>query len=157
MSAFSRILLVEDTPAEWALAVSGLSEIGLIGQTTVVKDQDEALDFLHARGPFRRRPSGLPAVVVLGPSVKWPAALSLLKRVRADPALRRMPIVIVAASPDAEMVQSAYDHGVNSLVRREGDIQSHAQRYAALGLFWGWANEPPPGCLLQPKSERRLA
>src|SRR5580765_2483062 len=107
MSAFSRILLVEDTPAEWALAVSGLSEIGLIGQTTVVKDQDEALDFLHARGPFRRRPSGLPAVVVLGPSVKWPAALSLLKRVRADPALRRMPIVIVAASPDAEMVRSA--------------------------------------------------
>jgi two-component system response regulator len=157
MSAFARILLVEDTPAEWRLALSGLSETGLMGQTTVVKDQDEALDFLQARGAFRRRPSGLPAVVVLGPSVKWPAALLLLKRVRADPALRRIPVVIVAASPDADMLQSAYDHGVNSLVRSGEDVDTHAQRYAALGLFWGWANEPPPGCLLQPKSERRLA
>jgi two-component system, response regulator len=157
MSAFSRILLVEDTPTEWGVALSGLSETGLEGETTVVKDQDEALDFLHARGPFRRRPSGLPAVLVVGPSVQWAAALSLLKQVRADPALRRMPVVIIAACPDADMVQSAYDHGVNSLVRREGDIESDAQRYAALGLFWGWANEPPPGCLVRPKSERRLA
>ena len=156
MSAFSRILLVEDTPAESRVALSGLSDTGLIGQTSVVKDQAEALDFLHARGPFRRRPSGLPAVVVLGPSVKFPAALSMLKQVRGDPALRRIPVVIIAAFLDAGMAQSAYDHGVNSLVRRERDMDSPSQRYAALGLFWGWANEPPPGCLLQPKSERRL-
>ena len=157
MSALSRILLIENTPAESRLALAGLSETGFVAQTTVVKDQQEALDFLHERGPFRRRLSGLPAVIVLGPSIEWPAALSLLKQVRSDPPLRRIPVVIVAAYADAEMVQSAYDLGVNSLVRREENIESHAQRYAALGLFWGWANEPPPGCLPQPKSERRLA
>jgi len=156
MSALSRILLVEDAPDEWRLALSSLSDTGLMGETTVVKDQGEALDFLHARGPFRRRPSGLPAVVVLGPSLKWFTALSLLKHVRADAALRRIPVVIITVAPDAQMIRSAYDHGVNSLVRSHEDAKIHAERYAALALFWGWANEPPPGCLLQPKSQRRM-
>jgi CheY-like chemotaxis protein len=152
----SRILLVEDTPAERRLALSGLAENGLMEQTTVVKDKGEALDFLQARGPFRRRPSGLPAVVVLGPNLKAIAALSLLKEIRADPALRRVPVVIIAVAPDAQMVRSAYEHGVNGLVRSHQDVKVRAGRYAALGLFWGWANEPPPGCVFQPKWQRRL-
>jgi len=156
MSALSRILLVEDAPEEWRLALSSLSDTGLMSETTVVKDQGEALDFLHARGPFGRRPSGLPAVIVLGPSIKWFAALSLLRQVRADAALRRIPVVIIAAAPDTQMIQSAYEHGVNSVVRSHEDAKLHAERYAALALFWGWANEPPPGCLLQPRSQRRM-
>lgn len=152
----SRILLVEDAPGECRLALSGLAVNGLMEQTTVVKDQGEALDFLHARGPFRRRPSGLPAVVVLGPNLEWVAALSLLKEIRADATLHRVPVVIMAAAPDAQMVRSAYQHGVNSLVRSHQDVKIHAKRYAALGLFWGWANEPPPGCLLQPMWQRLL-
>jgi CheY-like chemotaxis protein len=155
MSALSRILLVEDTPAEWRLALSSLSGTGLRGQTTVVKDQGDALDFLHARGLFRRRPSGLPAVVVLGPSVTWAVALSLLEHVRADPALCRVPVVIVAACPDVVMVRTAYVRGANGVVCRHEDVAVRAQRYAALGLFWGWANEPPAGCLLPSESERR--
>jgi DNA-binding NarL/FixJ family response regulator len=123
-------------------------------QTTVVKDRSEALDFLHARGPFRRRPSGLPAVVVIGPYVAWTAALSLLKDIRADGTFRRIPVVIIVLEPDKEMVRSAYEHGVNGLVSRHEDVTLHAQRYAALTLFWGLANEPPPGCVPLPKMQR---
>jgi two-component system, response regulator len=156
MSVLTRILLIEDTQSEWRLALSNLTETGLMPHTTVVKDQGEALDFLHARGPFRRRPSGLPAVVVLGPSITWSAGLSLLKNVRNDLTLRRLPVVIIAAEPDAQMVQTAYEHGANSLVRRHDDVKVHAEQCATLALFWGWANEPPPGCLPQPKAQRRL-
>jgi len=156
MSVLTRILLIEETPAEWRLALSGLTETGLMASTTVVKDQSEALDFLRGGGVFRRRAAGLPAVMVVGPSVKWSAGLALLKTVRSDAALRRLPVVIIVTEPDAQMVQSAYEHGVNSLVRRHDDAQLHAQQCASLALFWGWANEPPPGCLLQPKAKRRL-
>ena len=155
MSTLSRILLVEDTPAEWGLALSSLAQNGMQEQTTVVKDQDEALDFLHARGSFRRRPSGLPAVVVLGPNLTKTSALSLLQDIRTDDALRRLPVVMIADEPDAETVRGAYERGVNSLVRRHEDTSIQRERYAALALFWGWANEPPPGCLMQPKAQRR--
>jgi len=156
MSALPRILLVEGAPDELRLALSGLSDTGLVRQTAIVKDQGEALDFLHARGPFRRQASELPAVVVVGPGIGSPDALSLLEQVRADPALCRIPVVIVAFAPDPDVVRSAYALGANSVVSRHTDISVHVERYAALALFWGWANEPPPGCLLQPKSERRL-
>jgi CheY-like chemotaxis protein len=155
VSALARILLVEDKPHEWQLALSGLPENGLLDQTAVVKDKGEALDFLHARGPFRRRAAGLPAVVVLGPSLSGTAALALLADIRSHTALRRVPVVIVAVAPDADMVRSAYENGVNSLVRSHEDVRIRAERYAALALFWGWANEAPPGCLRQPKSLRR--
>jgi len=155
MSTLSRILLVEDTPAEWQLALFGLSQNGMPEQTTVVKDQNEALDFLHARGSFRGRPSGLPAVVVLGPNLKKTSALSLLRDIRTDETLRRLPVVMIADEPDAQTIRSAYEGGVSSLVRKHGDKSIHGERYAALALFWGWANEPPPGCLVQPKSQRR--
>ena len=155
MSNLSRILLVEDTVAEWRLALSCLAQNGMLEQTTVVKDQDEALDFLHARGSFRRRPSGLPAVVVLGPNLKKTSAWSLLQDIRNDETLRRVPVVMIADEPDAETVRGAYERGVNSLVRKLEDASIQGERYAALALFWGWANEPPPGCLMQPKAQRR--
>jgi len=155
MSILSRILLVEHAPAEWRLALASLAQNGMREHATVVKDHDEALDFLHARGAFCQRSSGLPAVVVLGPNLTKTAALSLLRDIRADAALRRLPVVMIADAPDAETVRGAYDRGVNSLVRRHEDARVHAERYAALALFWGWANEPPPGCLVQAKAERR--
>jgi CheY-like chemotaxis protein len=155
MSTSSRILLVEGTPAEWRLALSSLSQNGMLEQTTVVKDQEEALDFLHARGTFRRRPSGLPAVVVLGPNLQKTSAFSLLQDIRADETLRRLPVVMIAEEADAESIRSAYEGGVNSLIRKHEDKSVQGERYAALALFWGWANEPPPGCLVQPKSQRR--
>jgi CheY-like chemotaxis protein len=151
----SRILLVDETPAEWQLALSNLAKDALSDQTTVVNDRDEALDFLHARGAFRRRVSGLPAVVVLGPNIKQATALSLVKDIRADAALRRLPVVIIAVAPDAQMVRSAYEQGANSLIRSHDDVNVRVEWYAALALFWGWANEPPPGSLRQPKAQRR--
>jgi len=154
MSALSRILFVDDTPAEWQLALSSLADGALMEQTTVVKDKDEALDFLRERGSFRRRVSGLPAVVVLGPNVRRPTAMSLLKDIRSDAMLRRVPVVMIATAPDEETVRSAYEQGVNSLIRTHDDVQIRAERYAALALFWGWANEPPPESVGQPKSQR---
>jgi CheY-like chemotaxis protein len=157
MSALARILLVEGMPAERQVALTGLAQTGLREQATLVEDEQHALDFLHARGPFRGRPSGLPAVVVLGPNLQGPAAWSLLKHMRNDAALRRVPVVMIAVEPDAEMIRSAYEQGVNSLVRTCENAQVQAERYGALALFWGWANEPPPGCFAQPKAQRRTS
>lgn len=157
MSLITRILLVDDTAAEWRLALSSLFQSGFMDQATVVRDKDEALDFLHARGSFRRRPapSGLPAVVVIGPNVKGATALALLKDIRTHATLRRVPVVIIAAAPDPKLVRDAYEAGANSVVSSHEDAKVHAERYAALALYWASANEPPPGCLPQPRSEHR--
>jgi CheY-like chemotaxis protein len=155
MLTSGRILLVDDMPAEWLVALSGVGEDDAKNQTSIVRDKDEAMDFLRARGAFRRRAPGLPAVVVVGPNVRRSTALSLLREIRADENLRRVPVVIVATAPDADMVNSAYEEGVNSLVLNHEDRTIRAERYAELARFWGWANEPPPGCLSQSRSQAR--
>jgi len=153
MSSLFRILLVEDDPQEWAVALSALSDAGHMNETFVVKDKDEALDFLHAQGPFGQRPAGLPAVVVIGPTLSWRKAASLLSNMRRSAALYRMPVVLIHRSYDAGMVRSAYAHGANSVVRAHHDLRVHAHGYAAIGRFWAGTNEAPPGCI--GKSARR--
>src|SRR5262249_3986870 len=139
--------LVEDAPAEWSLALSGLTGKRMLEQTAVVSDRDEALDFLHARGLFRHRGSGLPAVVGLGPSLKPHSALSLLSYIRNDATLHQVPVVLIATQADAELVRRAYECGANSVIRAHAEALIQASQYAALAQFWVRANEPPPGCL----------
>ena len=153
MAALARILLVEDAPTEWGLALSSLPGKRMMDETAVVSDRDEALDFLHARGLFRHRGSGLPAVVVLGPSLKANAALSLLGYIRNDATLHQVPVVLIAAQLDAELVRRAYECGANSVIRAHAEAKVQAGQYAALAQFWVRANEPPPGCLPSPNAQ----
>ena len=147
MSVLFRLLLVEDDPREWALALAALSEARHINETFVVKDKDEALDFLQIRGNFRQRAAGLPAVVVIGPTLSWREAGSLLSAIRRDAGLRRVPVVLMHGSGDPSVVRRAYAHGANSVVRVHDDPRICAERYAAIGRFWAGTNEPPPGCI----------
>ncbi len=152
MTTLIRILLVEDASDDWQIALSTFSDIGLMNQTCVVKDDDEVLDFLHVRGAFKRRAPGLPAVILLGANLAWCKGLRVLHHVRNDPILRRVPVVMMSAALEPHMLQSAYDLGVNSVVLHQDDAKTNAEAFEAMGLFWGFANEPPPGCLRSPKS-----
>jgi CheY-like chemotaxis protein len=147
-------LFVDDTPAEWQLVLSGLADDAMAEQITLVQNKDEALDFLQGRGSFHRRTSGLPAVVVLGPNVRRPAALSLLDHIRNDVTLRRVPVVMCDANSDEDTVRRAYGQQVNSLIRTHADTRIRAEQYAALALFWSRVNEPPPGGVSQPNRQR---
>jgi CheY-like chemotaxis protein len=144
MNGFSRIVLVEDDANEAAVALAALSNTGCSNETFVVKDKDEALDFLHARAAFRQRAPGLPAVVVIGPSLDWCEASWLLSYIRRTDAICKVPVVVMHASDDAELVHNAYAGGANSVVRVHMDPVLDRQYYAALGRFWGATNEPPP-------------
>jgi CheY-like chemotaxis protein len=149
MSMPCRVLLVEEDAAERQLVLSALGESKLVDCTVSVKDRNEALDFLHARNPFLGRPTGYPGVIVIGPRLAWGIGVALLADIRGDATLRRIPVVIVVVKPDAEMIRIAYEYGVNSLVAISEDVNVRVQRYALLAQYWGWSNEPPPGCLLQ--------
>ena len=152
MSMACRVLLVEEDAAERKLVLSALGQSELVDHTVSVKDRNEALDFLYARNPFVDRPTGYPGVIVIGPRLAWGIGVTLLSDIRGDAVLRRIPVVIVVVKPDAEMIRIAYEYGVNSLVAISEDANVRVQRYALLARYWGWANEPPPGCLLQSKT-----
>lgn len=125
-----------------------------MSDTAVVSDRDEALDFLHARGLFGHRVPGLPAVVVLGPSLQANAALSLLTYIRNDATLQQVPVVLIAPQPDAELVRRAYACGANSVIRAHAEAEVQVRHYTALAQFWARGNEAPPGCVTRLERQR---
>jgi CheY-like chemotaxis protein len=152
MTILSRILLVEDSADEWHAALHAMAGTGQMNETLLVKDEDEALDFLLNRRAYRQRPLGLPAVVLLGPSLTAAKALSLLAQIRRHSVLAQVPVVLMHAGIDRDVVRSAYDQGANSVVCCH-EPGARAQRYAAVGHFWAGINEPPAGCIRKARQQ----
>ena len=71
--------------------------------------------------------------------------LEVLRRIRGDPATRRILVVILTSSNEEQDLAQSYDLGVNSYIRKPVDFNQFAQVVEQLGLYWLVLNAPPPG------------
>ena len=146
MLSAPRILLVQDLSDDMSAIVATLADTGLLDQTSVVRDEVEAFDFLRMNKKVARDTASLPAVILLGPSLPPAKSLHLLQRIREDARLHRIPVVmLVQAGTDA--VRRAYELRANGVVVRTGDPQADAEKLSAICSYWAVANIPPPGCV----------
>lgn len=142
------ILLVEDTRQDEMLILRTLRKINLANAVDVVRDGQQALDYLFCSGEFAARasagmPAALPAVVLLDIGLPRLSGLEVLERLRADARTRLLPVVILTSSDeDADRLRS-YEHGANSFVRKPLDFAEFAHTVAQLGIYWLATNEPP--------------
>ena len=139
------ILLAEDNPADAEMAIDALREARLANPVVHVEDGVEALDFLHARGAFAGRTPGDPAVVLLDLKMPRLDGLDVLRQMREDPQLRRVPVVILSSSREESDLARSWDLGVNAYVVKPVDIDQFFQAVKTLGTFWAVINEPPQG------------
>lgn len=143
MSAKIRtILLAEDNLLDAELTMDALREARLANPVVLVRDGVEALDWLHRRGAYADRPNGHPAVVLL--DIKMPKldGLGVLKAMRSDSKLRRVPAVILSSSREESDLARSWDLGVNAYVVKPVDILQFFEAVQTLGQFWAVLNEP---------------
>jgi CheY-like chemotaxis protein len=145
MSPFKRILLAEDSEKDIELTLAALDEYHLANEVEVVRDGEEALDYLHSRGKFAGRPSGLPVVMLLDLKMPKLDGLEVLKQIKTDPNLQRLPVVMVTSSREEQDLLRSYQLGVNAYVVKPVDFQKFVESIKELGFFWAVINEPPPG------------
>jgi CheY-like chemotaxis protein len=145
MSELKRILLAEDNAADLELTLEALDHHRLANEVDVVRDGVEALDYLWRRGPHASRPAGNPAVVLLDLKMPKLDGLQVLKQVKADPALRQIPIVMLTSSREEQDLVESYRLGVNAYVVKPVDFTQFIEVVRQLGMFWAVVNEPPPG------------
>jgi len=139
------ILLVEDNRSDAELTKRALAKAHITNEMIVMEDGQEALDYLRAEGDYARRdPAETPAVILLDLKLPKIPGLEVLRLIRADPRLRRIPIVILTSSKEEEDVASGYDLGVNSYVRKPVDFTEFQSAIEHLGLYWLLLNEPNP-------------
>ena len=144
MNPLRPILLVEDNPKDLELTLAALRRCALANPIEVTRDGAEALDYMYARGNWLQRPSGDPAVVLLDLKLPKVDGLEVLERVKSDPALKQIPVVMLTSSREESDLVASYQLGVNAFVVKPVDVQAFLKAIQDLGVFWAVLNEPPP-------------
>jgi two-component system response regulator len=139
------ILLVEDNQDDEELALMALKKGQVANEVVVARDGVEALDYLFGTGSYAGRDVGvLPQLMLLDLKLPKVDGLEVLRRVRADPRTRRLPVVILTSSREEEDLIQGYDLGANSYVRKPVDFAQFADAVRQLQIYWLVLNEPPP-------------
>ena len=125
------------------LILRALRKVNLANQVEVVRDGQQALDWLFGEGEFPQRAGAeVPAVILLDINLPRVSGLDVLNRVRADARTHLVPIVILTSSDEERDRMRSYEGGCNSFVRKPLDFTEFAQTVARLGIYWVATNEP---------------
>lgn len=139
------ILLVEDNPDDEELTIRSLRKANIANEIVVARDGVEALEFLFREGKYSDEDKDkIPAVVLLDLKLPKLNGIDVLKRLRADPRTRLLPVVVLTSSSEEDDMLQSYQFGANSYVRKPVDFSQFATAVNALGIFWLLYNQEPP-------------
>jgi two-component system response regulator len=138
------ILLVEDNPNEVELTLRALKKHNLANKVYVVKDGEEALDFIFAIGAYAGRDiDHHPKVILLDLKLPKVDGLEVLAGIKADERTKVIPVVVLTSSREERDVVESYKLGVNSYIVEPVDFEKFVQAISELGLYWLLLNQPP--------------
>ena len=138
------ILLVEDNPDDRTLTMHAFASNRIANPVVTARDGVEALDYLFGTGPHAGRdPQVLPALVLLDLKLPRIDGLEVLRRIRAHPRTRLLPVVILTSSNEDRDRIEGYPLGANSYVRKPVDFDEFVRAAGQLGLYWLVLNTPP--------------
>jgi CheY-like chemotaxis protein len=139
-----QILLVEDSPQDVELTLEALQGENLANDIQVVRDGEEALDFLFCRGSFAGRASGQPKLVLLDLKLPKVDGLDVLRAIKSDLRTKAIPVVILTSSREQEDMIRGYHLGVNSYIQKPVDFDQFRAKVKELGFYWLVVNDAPP-------------
>jgi CheY-like chemotaxis protein len=140
-----KILLVEDSQRDVELTLSALDKHKLANEVVVTRDGEEALDYLYHRGPYAELESGFPVVILLDLKMPKVDGITVLRTVKADEELRKIPVVVLTSSREDKDLETCYELGANAYVVKPVKFATFVEAVQKLGVFWALINEPPFG------------
>ena len=139
------ILLVEDNSSDAELALHALQKSKVARQIQVVRDGEEALDFLFCRGTFSgRRFESPPQLVLLDLKLPKVDGLQVLQAVKSDARTKAIPIIVLTSSKQERDLVKSYQLGVNSYIQKPVNFGEFQEVVRQLGMYWLLVNSKPP-------------
>ena len=136
------ILLVEDNPMDLDLTCQAFREHSVANPLAICRDGEEALEYIEAH-PHASDPQ-MPILVLLDLRLPKVSGLEVLKRMRADPVRKLVPVVILTSSKEESDLTNGYALGTNSYIRKPVDFEQFSETVRHLGMYWLVLNEAPP-------------
>jgi CheY-like chemotaxis protein len=140
-----KILLVEDNPDDILIIQRALKEARVVNQLWVVRDGQEALDFLQHKGQFQDiSTSPKPGLILLDINLPKINGLDVLREIKGDAEFKRIPTVILTVSRRDEDIAKGYNHGCNSFIQKPVEFEKFVEVVKQIGLYWGLLNVASP-------------
>ena len=138
------IVIVEDNPDDEALMLRAFKQHKLTNEIVVLRDGVEAIEYLLGTGAHAGRDTALmPQIILLDLKLPKLNGLDVLKRLRADPRTKIVPIVVLTTSKEEGDMVASYNLGANSYVVKPGDFTKCVESVKQLGLYWLLLNQTP--------------
>jgi two-component system, response regulator len=137
------ILLVEDNPHDAEITLRALKRANLANSVQWIKDGEEALEFLFSTGAYSDRPPQRPRVMLLDIKMPKVDGIEVLRRLKAHPATRAIPVVMLTSSAEESDLVRSYDLGVNSYLVKPVDFQRFSEEVTRIGFYWVAMNKVP--------------
>ena len=144
IESYDTILVVEDEDDDVALLKRAFRKVGILNPVTFVADGDAAVEYLAGEGRFADRAAHpLPSLVLLDLKLPRRSGLDVLAWRLEQPALRRIPVVVLTSSRQSRDLERAYDLGANSYLVKPVEFADLLSMIEALRLYWIVYNETP--------------
>lgn len=138
------ILLVEDNPNDVKLALRAFKVHNLANHIQVVRDGAEALEFIFCTDRFAdRKIENRPKVILLDLKLPLVDGIEVLRRIKADPRTRSLPVVVMTSSKEEPDIAECYRLGVNSYIVKPVDFDQFTEAVRQLGYYWLLLNQLP--------------
>jgi len=143
MDKLPRILYAEDNLNDIELTMAAFEEINLANQIDVVRDGQEAIDYLFWQGKYASRDKINPAFVLLDLKMPKLDGIEVLDAIRKSEQHRALPVVMLTSSQMESDIYKSYELGVNGFVVKPIDFNDFMKAIKNIGYFWAILNIPP--------------
>jgi two-component system response regulator len=138
------ILIVEDDDDDLEMTLHALKKANVANLIQVVRDGEEALEFIFCEGTFaNRRIESTPKVILLDLKLPKIDGFEVLRRVKSDVRTKSIPVVVLTSSKEQRDVLESYNLGVNSFMVKPVSFEGFAEAVGTLGMYWILLNQPP--------------
>jgi len=138
------ILMVEDNPDDEQLTLRAFAKNRLTNKIHVVRDGQEALDYVFCKGKYAdRNIADHPHVILLDIKLPLIDGIEVLRRIKADERTKTIPVVMLTSSHEERDLVETYRLGVNSYIVKPVDFEQFTDSARSLGMYWLLLNRPP--------------
>ena len=135
------ILLIEDNPDHVELILKALRNNNVLNEVHVVTSGEAAMDFLYQRGAYVN--AARPGLILLDIKLPGMDGMEFLRRIKADPKLKPIPVVVLTTSAGEKEIVESYRCGANSYIVKPVDFAQFVKAIKDLKLYWMVVNSLP--------------
>jgi len=140
----SNILLVEDEEAHAELTGRAIRKAGNANRVDLVIDGEEALDYVFKRGKYAdKNKYPTPGLILLDIKLPGIDGIEVLKRIKEDSVLKKIPVIMLTTSEREEDVAESYSHYANSYLTKPVGYKEFEEKIMQIDFYWMLLNKPP--------------